>query len=65
MANYGLCPLCAHYGLLTLHHAVWPRRKWQGKKIRDILVIYLCRECHDSVHQLHDQTRYKETSNMR
>lgn len=53
------CPLCGHFTLLTVHHAIWPRRRYINHPKRDEMTIRICRECHDMVHDYYDQTRYK------
>lgn len=53
------CPLCGWYGKLTEHHTIWPRRKYHNHPKRHDLTIYICRECHDMVHDYYEHTRYR------
>jgi len=59
LAQLGLCPLCGHRGVVTQHHAIWPRRIYHRHPMREILIILICRECHDMIHYHYDHTRYK------
>jgi len=59
----GICPLCGIHGPLTEHHAIWPGRKkgsrYYKHPMRDIMVILICRLCHDIIHEYYGETRYQ------
>lgn len=59
-----ICPICGWFGKLTKHHALWPRKEWAWHPLRDVLIIWLCRECHDMVHQHYFVTQYDGEVNI-
>jgi hypothetical protein len=68
--KFGICLLCGVEENLTVHHTLWPRKKWINHPLREELKVLICRECHDAIHDYWkinnaDETRFnKETKRL-
>jgi len=48
--KWGICPTCGVETNLTLHHALWPKKRYANHPQREKRTILLCWECHQAIH---------------
>jgi len=62
----GKCELCGCECKLTLHHLIPQlkcKNKYKQNKNDDSNHIMICRQCHDQIHALHDETDLRDNFN--
>ena len=57
---FGTCATCSRHTALTKHHLI-PKKRYQKMKNSSFTVlldsvIYVCRTCHDGIHNLYDES---------
>lgn len=65
--TFGTCVTCHRHTPLTKHHLV-PKKQHKKKKYLDKdadrdAVIYICRQCHDGIHDFYDERTLAEGFN--
>jgi predicted ATP-dependent serine protease len=63
----GKCATCHRITALTKHHLI-PKKKHKRKKrstidLRFEEVVYICRKCHDGIHDFYDENTLAEELN--
>ena len=63
----GTCATCHRTTALTKHHLI-PKKKHKRKKrlnvdLRLDEVVYICRKCHDGIHDIYDENTLAEELN--
>lgn len=57
--TFGTCATCHRQTPLTKHHLIPKKREKKKKKISknegEEAVVYICRTCHDGIHDLYDE----------
>ncbi|HEY9189423.1 MAG TPA: hypothetical protein VIM88_01020 [Sulfurovum sp.] len=68
--TFGVCATCHRHVALTKHHLIPKKRdKKRHKKVKNISyelrdeVIYICRSCHDGIHDLYDERTLEKEYN--
>ena len=65
--TFGVCVTCHRHTALTKHHLVPKKRHKKKKKVQEFIelnsVIYICRKCHDGIHDFYDEHTLAEHFN--